>query len=59
MISSEIEKIEISIRAKMIYILSHSQGPFWYSNRSLSSNNGSFNYSMQKLTSEFNRSDEE
>lgn len=58
-ISSEIEKIEVSIRAKMIYVLSHHHGPFWYSNRSLFTNTRSFNYSIRKLTSELNRSDEE
>lgn len=46
-ISAEIEKIEVSVRAKMIYILSHNHGPFWYSNRSLFSNNRSFDYSIR------------
>jgi abortive infection bacteriophage resistance protein len=59
LISSEIEKIEVSIRAKMIYILSHNHGAFWYSNRALFSNNNSFRNSIRKLTAERDRSDEE
>ena len=34
-ISGELEKIEIAIRAKMIYTLSHAFGPFWFHNREL------------------------
>jgi len=30
LILRELEKIEVAVRAKMIYILSHSKGPFWY-----------------------------
>ena len=26
----ELEKIEVAVRAKMIYVLSHSRGVFWY-----------------------------
>ena len=59
LISLEIEKIEVSIRAKMVYILSHNYGPFWYSNASLFSNANSHNRSVRKLTNERNRSDEE
>jgi abortive infection bacteriophage resistance protein len=29
---SELEKIEVAIRAKMIYVLSHEYGPFWFQN---------------------------
>ncbi|QQT64546.1 Abi family protein [Sphingobacterium multivorum] len=31
LVTAELEKIEVAIRAKMIYILSHQYGPFWYS----------------------------
>lgn len=30
LVMRELEKIEIAVRAKMIYILSHSRGSFWY-----------------------------
>src|SRR4030042_5685904 len=30
LVSGELEKIEIAVRAKMIYVLSHSNGPFWF-----------------------------
>ncbi len=26
----ELEKIEIAVRAKMIYVFSHQLGPYWY-----------------------------
>ncbi|QTD36256.1 Abi family protein [Polaribacter batillariae] len=59
LISLEIEKIEVSIRAKMIYILSHSNGPFWYSNANLFINSEKLSITLKKLRSEKNRSDEE
>ena len=34
-ISGELEKIEIAIRAKMIYALSHNYGPFWFNDKKL------------------------
>ena len=30
LVLSELEKIEVAVRAKMIYVLSHAHGPFWY-----------------------------
>src|ERR1051325_7182906 len=30
LVLTELEKIEIGIRAKMVYILSHQHGPFWF-----------------------------
>lgn len=56
---SELEKIEVAIRAKMIYILSHSFGPFWYQNPDLFSNPLTHANSFSKIGEEFNRSDEE
>ena len=35
---AELEKIEVSIRAKMIYILSHEFGPFWFQQADLFKN---------------------
>jgi len=55
----ELEKIEVSIRAKMIYVLSHQHGAFWYRDASLFSNIYKHTHSINSLESECNRSDEE
>lgn len=58
-ILGELEKIEIAIRAKMVYTLSHEIDPFWY----LASNNfrnvEKFARSINKMSSEIRRSDED
>ena len=58
LVSSELEKIEIAIRAKMIYILSHSHGPFWFNDNTLFGNNRKHKESVDKLMVEKDRSDE-
>ncbi|TRX08266.1 Abi family protein [Flavobacterium gawalongense] len=55
----ELEKIEVSIRAKMIYVLSHQYGAFWYQNPTLFKNHISHSKSLGSLEEEYNRSDEE
>lgn len=59
LVSNELEKIEISIRAKMIYILSHEYGPFWYQNPDLFRNPEDHAYLITKIGQEFKRSDEQ
>lgn len=59
LILSELEKIEVSIRAQMIYILSHTHGPFWYTNRVLFKNTIAHSQSITKIQEEFDRSDEQ
>lgn len=59
LVNAELEKIEVAIRAKMIYILSHAHGPFWYTTSSLFSNLKNFNDTMIKLQLEFDRSRED
>jgi abortive infection bacteriophage resistance protein len=59
LVMSELEKIEVGIRAKMIYILSHANGPFWFQNAKLFKDMGRHATSMAKLTHETSRSDEE
>lgn len=59
MIIRELEKIEISIRAKMIYELSHSYDGFWYKEQVLFKNDYKQAVSLDKLKKEFARSDEE
>jgi abortive infection bacteriophage resistance protein len=55
---AEMEKIEVAVRAKMIYILSHEHGPFWYQNPALFSNPDNHCKSLQKIEDEYRRSDE-
>jgi abortive infection bacteriophage resistance protein len=59
LVSSELEKIEIAVRAKMIYILSHAHGAFWYRETALFSNNAKFLSTNHKLSQEYSRSKEE
>jgi abortive infection bacteriophage resistance protein len=56
---AELEKIEIGIRAKMIYILSHQFGPFWYEEHTLFRNEEKHARLMEKLQVEYDRGDEE
>jgi abortive infection bacteriophage resistance protein len=58
MILSELEKIEVAVRAIMIYTLSHLHGPFWYSNPAIFKDAGKFTSTLTKIQEEFNRSDE-
>lgn len=59
LIAGELEKIEIAVKAKIIYIMSHQYGPFWYNDPNLFSNRAKFQKTNDKLTSEYSRSDEE
>ena len=59
MILSELEKIEVAVRAKMIYILSHSHGSFWYQHQPLFSNIAAHATTITKIQQEYLRSDEE
>ena len=56
---AELEKIEVAIRAKMIYILSHQYGPFWYIKPELFRNSERHEQFLDKLKQEYLRSDEE
>lgn len=55
----QLEKIEVAVRAKMIYVLSHSRGPFWYQYTDNFKNAYSHNKTRTKIKAEFQRSDEE
>lgn len=59
LILSELEKIEVSIRAKMIYILSHQHGSFWFRHTHLFKDTNSHKKCLKKIRSEFKRSEEE
>ena len=57
LIVKELEKIEISIRAKMIYVFSHQFGPSWYTNPEYFKKPHIHNDTLAKIRTEFNRSD--
>lgn len=57
LIIKELEKIEVSIRAKMMYLLSHQNGAFWYQDTNLFKNQIKHSKNLVKLDEEYNRSD--
>jgi abortive infection bacteriophage resistance protein len=57
LIIQELEKIEVSIRAKMIYLLSHQNGAFWYQDANLFKNQIKHSKVLVSLDAEYNRSD--
>jgi abortive infection bacteriophage resistance protein len=59
LIMRELEKVEVAVRAKMIYILSHSLGSFWYLDSANFSNPIKHADTLSKLRLEYSRSDEE
>jgi abortive infection bacteriophage resistance protein len=58
-ILKELEKIEVAVRAQMIYTLSHYKGAFWFTDPTLFANASSHSYSLGILKKEFDKSDEE
>lgn len=59
LVLAELEKIEIAIRAKMIYVLSHKYGAFWFSDPTIFKNPVKHADSITKIGQEYARSDEE
>ncbi len=57
LVINELEKIEIAVRAKMIYILSHQFGPYWYSNPDNFKVRHVHTETLSKIKMEYNRSD--
>ena len=55
----ELEKVEVAVRSKMIYVLSHGLGPFWYIASSNFSNPIKHADTLSKIGIEYSRSDEE
>jgi len=55
----ELEKIEVAIRAQMIYVLSHYKGPFWMNDPTIFNDGAKHSKSIQKITNEAQKSDEE
>ena len=59
LVLSELEKIEVAIRAKMIYVLSHKHGPFWFQNPTIFKSPVEHAKTIANIGKEYNRSDEE
>jgi len=59
LVTAELEKIEIAIRAKMIYVLSHEHGAFWFSDPSLFSDSVKFGSTLNRIKEEYVRSRED
>lgn len=59
LVLAELEKIEVAVRAKMIYVLSHKHGAFWFSNPAIFRNTAKHADSITKIGQEYSRSDEE
>lgn len=57
LVINELEKIEIAVRAKMIYIFSHQFGPYWYMKSSNFKNGQKHSDTLSKITEEYKRSD--
>lgn len=59
LVLAEIEKIEVAVRAKISYVLSHQHGPFWFQNQSIFSDPIKHAETITKIDLEYHRSDEE
>jgi abortive infection bacteriophage resistance protein len=59
LILGEIEKIEVAVRARMIYTLSQTNGPFWFNDSNLFQNTRTFGNTNLRFTKDFDDSDEE
>lgn len=59
LVARELEKIEVSVRGKMIYILAQKYGAFWFEDSSIFKDKKRLEFSLKKLKEETKRSDEE
>lgn len=55
----ELEKIEVAVRSKMIYVLSHNRGVFWYLDPTNFTNPARYADTISNIGKEYDRSDEE
>ena len=55
----EIEKVEVAVRARVIYLCSHQYGPFWFMEPSHFRNPISHSKTLTNLSGEVDRSDED
>jgi abortive infection bacteriophage resistance protein len=59
LILRELEKIEVAVRSKMIYVLSHSRDAYWYRDVANFSNQKKHEDTLHKIKTEYDRSDED
>ena len=59
LILSELEKIEIAVRSQMAYSLSTAHGSFWMEDETLFADTDKYQFTLAKIKSELERSDEE
>jgi len=59
LILRELEKIEVAIRSRMIYVLAHSRGVFWYLDSKNFKRPDKYAETLSNISKEYNRSDEE
>jgi len=59
LLSNELEKLEVSFRTQIIYVLSHAFGPFWFERENLFPNKKFYTVVMNNLNLEYERSDEQ
>lgn len=59
LILRELEKIEVAVRAKMIYVISRSRGSFWYKDTVNFNRPQKHTETLAKIYQEYKRSDEE
>lgn len=57
LISNELEKIEVAVRAKMVYVMSLSHDSFWYTDSSLFRDQNKHSLTLSKINVEYKRSD--
>lgn len=57
LVVNEMEKVEVAVRAKMIYILAHSYGAFWHTDPKYFSDGALHTKTIGKIKEEFRRSD--
>lgn len=58
LIMSDVEKVEIAVRAKMIYIMAMNHGAFWYTDKTLFANRSDHGKTIKIIEREYKRSDE-
>ncbi|HTM67181.1 MAG TPA: Abi family protein [Flavipsychrobacter sp.] len=59
LVVSELEKIEVAVRAKLVYVLSHQYGCFWFRYPQYFKNPVHHAKTISKIGDEYSRSDEE
>ncbi len=59
LVTAELEKIEVAVRAEMSFLLGHAAGPFWYTDPSLFSHRDWYSKTLKKIDHEYQRSDEQ